>query len=88
MERTNDGFKIAEEDLKIRGPGDFIGTRQAGLPDFRLASALEDLTLLQKARQEALSFIKQNPEIYNSSGVIKELLKARWEGRFELAEIG
>src|SRR3990170_4826385 len=89
MEETNDGFRIAEEDLKIRGPGDFIGTRQAGLPDFRTEGALSDLTLLKKAREEAISYLKKNPELSGPEGIIvKKVLKARWQERLELAEIG
>lgn len=89
MEETMDGFKIAEEDLKIRGPGDFLGTRQAGLPDFRLAEALGDLTLLKKAREEAFAFLKADPGLKSPRAAsMKEVLKARWEGRLELAEVG
>lgn len=89
MEETMDGFKIAEEDLKIRGPGDFLGTRQAGLPDFRTAEALTDLTLLKKAREEAFAFLKSDPGLNSSrAACVKEVLKARWEGRLELAEVG
>lgn len=89
MEETNDGFKIAEEDLKIRGPGDFIGTRQAGLPDFRITEALTDLTLLKSAREEAFNYLRKNPGLKGTEGeCVKRVLKARWEGRLELAEIG
>ena len=51
--RTNDGFEIAEEDLKIRGPGDVLGTRQAGLPGFRWARLPDDWELLEQARDDA-----------------------------------
>ncbi|MBI5491463.1 MAG: ATP-dependent DNA helicase RecG [Deltaproteobacteria bacterium] len=89
MEATQDGFKIAEEDLKIRGPGDFLGTRQAGLPDFKTQEALTDLVLLKKAREEALNFLERNPRLQSPQGEgVREVLKARWEGRLELAEIG
>ncbi len=53
MTETNDGFRIAEEDLKIRGPGEFFGTKQHGLPGFKVASIIKDKKLLEKARQEA-----------------------------------
>ncbi len=88
MEETMDGFRIAEEDLKLRGPGDFIGTRQAGLPDFR-TDALSDLSILKQAREEAFKFLKDNPSFSGTeAGCIKEILKSRWTGRLELAEIG
>ena len=57
MVRTSDGFKIAEEDLDIRGPGQFFGTRQAGLPDFKVADPTRDLRLLEAARREAFDLI-------------------------------
>lgn len=89
MEETNDGFSIAEEDLKIRGPGDFLGTRQAGLPDFRTEGALSDLTLLKKAREEAIGYLRKNPDLIGPEGIlVKKVLKARWQERLELAEIG
>ena len=89
MEETNDGFKIAEEDLKIRGPGDFLGTRQSGLPDFRIANILTDSSLLQKARDEAFKLIKSDPELeMDEHKGLHEIINARWKGRMELAEIG
>jgi ATP-dependent DNA helicase RecG len=89
MEATEDGFRIAEEDLKLRGPGDFIGTRQAGFPDFRIAGALGNLNLLKKAREEAFRFVSADPGLKGAAAApVKEVLKARWEGRLELAEIG
>ncbi|MFQ5466043.1 MAG: DNA helicase RecG, partial [Thermodesulfobacteriota bacterium] len=79
----------AEEDLKIRGPGDFIGTRQSGLPDFRLSFALADLAVLKAAREEAARFMEANPGLAGPEGeCVREVLKARWEGRLELAEVG
>ncbi|MCK4738732.1 MAG: ATP-dependent DNA helicase RecG [Deltaproteobacteria bacterium] len=88
FESTTDGFKIAEEDLKIRGAGDFIGTRQSGLPSFRMSDALGDLRLLKTARTEAEFFLKKDPNLVTEDGqIIKALIKARWCGRLELAEI-
>ena len=55
MERTSDGFKIAEADLEMRGPGEFLGTRQSGLPGFKMANLVRDLRVLQDARQAALN---------------------------------
>lgn len=89
MENTNDGFKIAEEDLNIRGPGDFLGTRQSGLPDFRVVNLLTDASLLQKARDEAFNIIKTDPGLSMPEHVVlKEIIKVRWKGRMELAQIG
>ena len=57
VERTSDGFRLAEEDLRLRGPGEFFGTRQTGLPDLRMAR-LDDWALLQTAREEATTILE------------------------------
>jgi ATP-dependent DNA helicase RecG len=63
LEETRDGFRIAEEDLKIRGPGDVLGTRQSGLPDLRFARMLVNHGLVQKAREVASRIIDQDPDL-------------------------
>jgi len=63
MVGTNDGFKIAEEDLVIRGPGEFFGTRQSGLPDLKVADIIRDAKLLEAARKDAFGLIEQDPEL-------------------------
>ena len=63
MEETTDGFKIAEEDLEIRGPGDFVGTRQSGLPDLALASLSDDGAVLDEARQTAQAILDSDPTL-------------------------
>jgi ATP-dependent DNA helicase RecG len=62
MEKTNDGFKIAEADLKLRGPGQFIGTLQSGTPDVAMES-LSDIKLIQSARVYAQSLLKYDPNL-------------------------
>lgn len=61
MERTGDGFEIAEQDLKLRGPGEIFGTRQHGLPDLRVADPIRDLKLLELARKEARRVVEADP---------------------------
>lgn len=61
MRDTTDGFKIAEIDLELRGPGDFLGTRQSGLPQFQLANVVEDQPILHAARQVAFDIVAQDP---------------------------
>lgn len=86
MRTTMDGFRIAEADLEIRGPGEFLGTRQSGLPDFRVANILRDSRILEDARKDAFCYA-DSPEFRNSPG-IKAVLAERWGHRLELANIG
>jgi ATP-dependent DNA helicase RecG len=89
MEQTTDGFRIAEEDLAIRGPGELMGTQQSGLPDFRVANFARDIQLLSEARKEAFGIIARDPLLSMPEHFfIKETLKERWKGRLELATIG
>jgi len=83
METTGDGFKIAEEDLDIRGPGDFFGTRQSGIPDLKIANIIRDITLLENARKEAFALIDTENDL-KSYPLLKETLKKKWMGRLEL----
>jgi ATP-dependent DNA helicase RecG len=85
MEETNDGFKIAEKDLEIRGPGQMMGTRQAGLPEFRLANLARDLDILQAARKEAEFYINQRKSSPEAARMIK---RAHSDVRMKLAAVG
>ena len=69
MEETNDGFRIAEADLKLRGPGDFLGTKQSGLPDFKTADIVEDQLILQQAKSFAQQIINVDFELLSPSYV-------------------
>jgi ATP-dependent DNA helicase RecG len=89
LERTTDGFRIAEADLEQRGPGDFLGTRQAGLPPFRVASLVRDTRLLAAARDDALAWLAHDPDLSRpESAVVRAVLAHRWAGRLELARVG
>jgi len=85
--RTNDGFRIAEEDLRLRGPGEFFGTRQSGLPDLRAANIIRDADLLEKARTEAFALIQQDADLAGHPR-LRELLKRRWQGKLRLISVG
>jgi ATP-dependent DNA helicase RecG len=90
MVRTTDGFEIAETDLQLRGPGEFFGTRQAGLPGFRVANLLRDRELLEAARREAASVLAgPNGEI-SSQELSRALvhLRSHWQRRYGLVEVG
>ena len=77
---TSDGFKVAEEDLKLRGPGEFFGTRQHGLPELRVADIIEDFRLLQLARRDAFDLVARDA---NLSAPEHALVSARVEEAFK-----
>jgi ATP-dependent DNA helicase RecG len=84
MTETTDGFEIAERDLLLRGPGDFFGTRQAGVPTFRLLDLVRDREVMEEAQQEASRWLaREKPEM----GRVTTLLQ-NWEARFRLIEVG
>ena len=74
MTQTNNGFIIAQKDLELRGPGEFLGTRQSGIPDFGLADVVNDIEILEKARACALDFVKKY-NIEDFRGLREEVLK-------------
>ncbi|UCD36507.1 MAG: ATP-dependent DNA helicase RecG [Nitrospiraceae bacterium] len=83
MESTSDGFRIAEEDLAIRGPGDFFGTRQSGMPDLKVADIIRDTGILELARKEAFDLTGTDPHLRDYP-LLKEAVQRRWKGRLEL----
>jgi len=89
METEHDGFRIAEADLALRGPGELLGTRQSGFADFRLANLVRDSRLLLEARKEALDWLAQDPSLTRPESLpLREILKHRWGSRLELGGIG
>jgi ATP-dependent DNA helicase RecG len=84
MTDTTDGFEIAERDLRLRGPGDFFGTRQAGVPTFRMIDLVRDRELLDTAQREAARWFDASKP--TTAGIDK--LLAGWEQRFKLIEVG
>ena len=89
MTATNDGFKIAEADLALRGPGDFFGTRQSGLPEFRVADLLRDAAALEAARRDAVALIRDDPQLRAPEHrALRGALLHRWRGKIDLAGVG
>jgi ATP-dependent DNA helicase RecG len=89
MEETNDGFRIAEEDLAIRGPGEFMGVRQSGLPDFRVANIARDGQILSEAKTDAFALIELDPSLSKPDHtLLREVLLHRWQERLDLAKTG
>ena len=75
---SNDGFEISEIDLRFRGPGQVLGTKQSGLPDFALASLADDADVLELARNEARIILDSDPLLSNNS-MLRSLIKEQWE---------
>ncbi len=90
MVRTQDGFELAELDLELRGPGEFFGTRQAGLPDFRVANLLRDRKLLELAKVESARFVAKASEesTPEERARVAARLKDTWQRKYGLAEAG
>lgn len=87
MVKSSDGFRIAEEDLIIRGPGEFFGTRQAGMPDLKIANIIRDARLLEVARKEAFALIDKDAELRMFPELKKDVEKF-WRGKIELFKTG
>lgn len=85
MEETNDGFRIAEKDLEIRGPGEVMGTRQSGIPTFRVGNLVRDVRILEAAREEADHYLTAKRHTRDTSRLIE---RVHQDARFGLAAIG
>ena len=81
---TTDGFVIAERDLALRGPGDFFGTRQSGLPTLRVGDLVRDFAMMEEARREAVAWLDDA----RGARPLVEYLSANWAARFGLAGVG
>jgi ATP-dependent DNA helicase RecG len=89
IENENDGFKIAEEDLKIRGPGEFLGTRQSGIPELSSPDLIMNTRLLVRARDEAMRLLRDDPEIQKTeNSVIRKSILTRYKDKIALTEAG
>ena len=87
MVDSQDGFAIAEMDLKLRGPGEFFGTKQSGLPSLRIANILRDPDILGAAKEEARSFVENPPSEADYAKAV-EYIKGHWQRRYALVQVG
>jgi ATP-dependent DNA helicase RecG len=85
MEQTGDGFKIAEKDLEIRGPGEVMGTRQSGIPAFRIGNIVRDYAVLERAKREADHMLTGRR---NSRETARLVEIVRRQKKFGLAAVG
>ena len=90
MVRTSDGFQIAELDLELRGPGEFFGTRQSGLPSFQIANLMRDRDLLELAKREAQGILADNQSEVSQAEIDRAIreMRRRWEKSYGLVEAG
>ena len=88
MVKTNDGFKIAELDLELRGPGEFFGTRQAGMPSFQVANLIRDRQLLEAAKREAAAVLAGEEVSAAEADVAIQHMRSRWHKAYGLVEVG
>jgi ATP-dependent DNA helicase RecG len=90
MVKTNDGFQIAELDLELRGPGEFFGTRQAGMPSFRVANLIRDRQLLELAKREAAAVMAGPNQEITAAEISRALaaMRMRWQNTYGLVEVG
>jgi len=89
MQKSTDGFIIAEEDLAIRGPGEFFGTRQAGLPELKVANLVRDVQILETARKEAFLWIENDSTLDKPESLsLRSALERKWKGKIEMLTVG
>ncbi len=82
---TNDGFIISEKDLELRGSGDFFGTMQHGLPEFKIANLFEDIAILKVAQEEAINILKKDPNLEQKENeILKKLIQDKFTNRIEI----
>ena len=85
MTETDDGFQISEKDLDIRGPGEFLGTRQSGLPELRFGNIARDFGIMEEARKEAFNLVKEDPGLNDPRNAgIKNMIAERFKGKLEI----
>ena len=89
MVHYSDGFAIAEQDLRIRGPGEMLGTRQSGILEFRVMNLVRDATVLEQARQEAFALMERDPQLSHPDHQrLKAVVLRKWQARLDLGSIG
>lgn len=85
MCETNDGFKISEKDLELRGSGEFFGTKQHGLPEFKIANLFEDMDMLKSVQSVAIKIMQDDPELEKEKNKqLKKQIQNKFKDRIEI----
>jgi len=85
MQETNDGFVISEKDLELRGSGEFFGTKQHGIPEFKVANLFKDMSILKQAQLLAIRIIEEDPELkLSQNSILKQEINKKFNGKIEI----
>lgn len=85
ISQTNDGFIISEKDLELRGTGEFFGTKQHGIPEFKIANLFEDISMLKQVQGIALEIIDKDPLLENKENILlRKLVDDKFKNRIEI----
>ena len=85
MQETNDGFVISEKDLELRGSGEFFGTKQHGIPEFKVANLFEDMEILKKVQGLSIKILEDDPELESGENVLlKNVINKKFDGKIEI----
>ena len=85
MTKTNDGFVVSEKDLELRGSGEFFGTKQHGIPEFKIANLFEDIEILKSVQSVAIKILEQDPKLENKkNSTLKKQVDSKFGVRIEI----
>ncbi len=85
MQSTNDGFIISEKDLELRGTGEFFGTKQHGLPEFKIANLFQDIEILKGVQSLAIQIIEKDPKLEKEENKkLKQIIENKFKNRIEI----
>ena len=85
MCQTNNGFVISEKDLELRGSGEFFGTKQHGLPEFKIANLFEDIEILKKVQNVAIGIMEDDPDLAKEKNLeLKKQIENKFKNRIEI----
>lgn len=85
MQETNDGFVISEKDLELRGSGEFFGTRQHGIPEFKVANLFEDMSILKQVQSLSMKIINDDPNLERpENSLLRKTISRKFDGKIEI----